>query len=68
MPHGRVGAALKQIAGYYPAVQIGQHLNEYLSRTEPKFINLPNFAATFGAWAPRPLVDQDGVLIDYGGR
>ncbi len=41
--------------------QIAERLGVYLERTEPQFVSLNRFAATFGQWVSEPLVDENGL-------
>lgn len=69
-----VGMAAKALSPLYragrPPETIAAHLATYLARTEPQFINLHKFAATFATWDPAQgelaLVDEFGMLTPAG--
>lgn len=70
-PFGMAGKAFKPLrsAGHSPET-IAEYLRVYLDKTEPQFINLHRFAATFATWDPAqgelPLVDEFGMLTTAG--
>lgn len=67
-PWGQAGKALKPLAQHYAPSEIAAHLGAYLEQTEARFVNLAKFAQTFATWKPQPLVDEWGVLTEYGER
>ncbi|HEV8448558.1 MAG TPA: hypothetical protein VGQ44_17130 [Gemmatimonadaceae bacterium] len=67
---GVAGQAAKALAPLRKAghtdSELGEHLEVYLDRTEPRFVSLARFAQTFGEWIQHPLVDEHGFLNERG--
>lgn len=60
-PAGQLAKVLKPLHDEHGAGKVIQHLRSYLLSTEPTYINLPKFAATFGRWSR---VDTAGKPAD----
>lgn len=68
LPWGIAGKALKPLREFHDDEEIARYLDVYLKRTDPRFINLFKFAATFAQYDPAQLeialVDEFGMLTD----
>lgn len=51
VPFGQLARNFKDLVKAHPAERIVAELQAYLDQTEPKFVSLARFVATFGAWS-----------------
>ncbi len=70
---GLIGEAMGRLAPLYHAhgaEKLAAHVGQYLSETErePHYRSLTKFAANFAAYTPKPLVNEWGVMTEYGER
>lgn len=68
-----MGEAQRRLAPLYKAHgadTVAAHVGQYLSETdrEPQFRSLTRFAQNFNAYTPKPLVNEWGMLTEYGER
>lgn len=54
---------LRPLVAAHGIATVIQHLGYWLDRTDPKYLNLHRFAATFGEWAPKAPRGANGLNI-----
>ena len=52
VPFKQLAKFLKPLVQAHPPERIAQELMGYLNKTNPQFLNLAKFVATFGSWNP----------------